>query len=237
MDRFTGRLLLPWLRFTLRPQDVAEQLGGAGPSLCYVIGRDSMLDGMLLQRACARAGLPRPGRRLLPPGASQRLRSLLPLSRKVGFWSARLDRRPSAEWKELLAEMRRDPALDVTLVPVAVYWGRAPQRERLSWFRLLLSEDWALASNLRRMLSVIFNGRNSVVEFGASVSLRALMGESGAPNPARRVMRQLNALLAASRTAYIGPDLSHRRTLLTEVLRSRQVRAMVRQEARDKKLP
>jgi glycerol-3-phosphate O-acyltransferase len=237
MDRFTGRLLLPWLRFTLRPQDVAEQLGGAGPSLCYVIGRDSMLDGMLLQRACARAGLPRPGRRLLPPGASQRLRSLLPLSRKVGFWSARLDRRPSAEWKELLAEMRRDPALDVTLVPVAVYWGRAPQRERLSWFRLLLSEDWALASNLRRMLSVIFNGRNTVVEFGAPVSLRALMGESGAPNPARRVMRQLNALLAASRTAYIGPDLSHRRTLLTEVLRSRQVRAMVRQEARDKKLP
>ena len=237
MDRFTGRLLLPWLRFTLRPQDVAEQLGNAGPSLCYVIGRDSMLDGMLLQRACARAGLPRPGRRLLPAGASQRLRSLLPLSRKVGFWSARLDRRPSAEWKELLAELRRDPALDVTLIPVAVYWGRAPQRERLSWFRLLLSEDWALASNLRRMLAVMFNGRNTVVEFGAPVSLRALLGDSAGPNPARRVMRQLNALLAASRTAYIGPDLSHRRTLLTEVLRSRQVRALVRQEARDKKLP
>jgi len=237
MDRFTGRLLLPWLRFTLRPQDVAEQLRNAGSSVCYVIGRDSMLDGMLLQRACARGGLPRPGKRLLPADRSQRQRSLLALSRKVGFWSARLDRRSPDGLKQLLAELRRDPAFDVTLVPVAVYWGRAPQREYVSWFRLLLSEDWALASNLRRMLSVLFNGRNTVVEFGAPVSMRSLLGDGTAPNPARRVVRHLNSLLAASRTAYVGPDLSHRRTLLTEVLRSRQVRALVRQEARDKKLP
>ncbi len=29
MDRFTGRFLLPWLRFTLRPRDVAEKIGEA----------------------------------------------------------------------------------------------------------------------------------------------------------------------------------------------------------------
>jgi glycerol-3-phosphate O-acyltransferase len=216
---------------------VTEQLGSAGSPICYVIGRDSMLDGMLLQRACALAGLPRPGKRLLPAGLPQRQRSLMALSRKVGFWRARLDRRIPDGLKDLLAELRRDPAFDVTLVPVAVYWGRAPQREYVSWFRLLLSEDWALASNLRRLLSVIFNGRNTVVEFGAPVSMRSLLGEGSAPNPARRVVRQLTSLLAASRTAYVGPDLSHRRTLLTEVLRSRQVRALVRQEARDKQLP
>ena len=237
MDRFTGRLLLPWLRFTLRPQDVAEQLKNPAAPLCYVLGRDSMLDGMLLQRACARAGLPRPGRRLLPADRPQRQRSLLALSRKVGLWSARLDRRPPPGLKDLLDELRRNPDFDVTLVPVAVYWGRAPQREHVSWFRLLLSEDWALASNLRRLLSVIFNGRNTVVEFGAPVSMRAVLAEGPAASPARRVMRHLNSLLAASRTAYVGPDLSHRRTLLTEVLRSRQVRTLVRQEAREKKLP
>ena len=43
--------------------------------------------------------------------------------------------------------------------------------------------------------------------------------------------------LAASRTAYVGPDLSHRRTLLTEVLRARAVRTLIAQEARDKKIP
>ena len=68
----------------------------------------------------------------------------------------------------------RIPSFDVTLVPVAVYWGRAPQRESQSWFRLLLSEDWALASRARRAMTVLFNGRNSVVQFGHGVPLREL---------------------------------------------------------------
>jgi len=42
-----------------------------------------------------------------------------------------------------------DPQIDVELIPVAVYWGRAPQRER-SWFRLLLVEDWALTTRARK---------------------------------------------------------------------------------------
>jgi glycerol-3-phosphate O-acyltransferase len=237
MDRFTGRFLLPWLRFTVRPQNVSEQLKAAGSRICYVMGRDSTLDGMLLQRACARAGLPRPGKRLLPADVPQRQRSLLALSRKVGFWSRRLDRRTPPGLRDLLAEARRDPAFDVMLVPVAVYWGRAPQREQVSWFRLLLSEDWALSSGFRRALAVLFNGRNTVVEFGAPVAMRSLLAEGAAANPARRIIRSMTAQLAASRAAYIGPDLSHRRTLLTEVLRARQVRNIVRQEARDKKLP
>jgi glycerol-3-phosphate O-acyltransferase len=238
MDRLTARLLLPWLRFSLRPQGVAEQLKSAGSPVCYVLERHSALDALVLQRACARAGLPRPGRRLLPPGAAGSERSLLALSTKVGFWNARLDRRPPQVLKALLVELRRDPTFDVTLVPVAVYWGRAPQREYLSWFRLLFSENWSLASNLRRALAVMFNGRNTLVEFGQGVSLRSLL-VAGTPDnqAARRIARHLTAQLAASRTAYIGPDLSHRRTLMAEVLRARAVRALVAQEAEEKKIP
>jgi glycerol-3-phosphate O-acyltransferase len=147
------------------------------------------------------------------------------------MWSERLDRRRPQELKDLLTGLSQAPAFDVTLVPVAVYWGRAPQRERLSWFRLLLSEDWALASKLRRGLSVVFNGRNTMVEFGAAVSMRSLLAPGGADNQAaRRVLRHCGTQLAASRTAYVGPDLSHRRTVMTEVLRSRQVRALVRRK-------
>src|SRR6478609_8970835 len=157
MDRLTGRFLLPWLRFSVRAADVSEQLKHVAAPVCYVMGRHSTLEEMILQRACARVGLPRPGKRLLGPGAARKLRSLFALSRRVGLWSERLDRRPPQELKDLLAGLSRAPSFDITLVPVAVYWGRAPQREHLSWFRLLLSEDWALASKLRRALSVVFN--------------------------------------------------------------------------------
>jgi glycerol-3-phosphate O-acyltransferase len=193
---------------------------------------------MLLQRACAQHGLPRPGRRLLPVGAPGKERSLLALSREVGFWKSRIDRRTPPVLKALLERLREDPSFNVTLVPVAVYWGRAPQRESLSWFRLLLSEDWALASRARRAMTVLFNGRNSVVQFGQGLSLRELSDTKlGDNQAARRISRQLLAQLADSRTAYVGPDLSHRRTLMTEVLRARAVRTLIAQEARDKNIP
>ncbi len=238
MDRFTGRFLLPWLRFNVRTRDAAEQLAGSDLPVCYVLARASSLDALVLQRACAKAGLPRPRKPILPGGHGPRVESLFALARKVGFWRSRLDRRPPDELHGLLDELRRDPAFDVLLVPAAVYWGRAPQREFLSWLRLLFSEDWALASNLRRAFAVLLNGRNTVVEFGAGVSLRSLV-TAGTPDhqAARRVARHLGGLLVASRTAYVGPDLSHRRTLMTEVLRARTVRALVAQEAADKKIP
>src|SRR6185312_8694668 len=52
----------------------------------------------------------------------------------------------------------------------------------------------------------------------------------------RRVARTLRTLYAKTRAARIGPDLSHRRTLVARVLRARAVRAAVAQEMREKKL-
>jgi glycerol-3-phosphate O-acyltransferase len=236
MDRFTGRLLLPWLRFTLRPQDIAAQLERSEAPVCYVLERDSTLDAMMLQRACAEAHLPRPGKRLLPGGASGG-RSLLPLARKVGVWRARLDRRTPVLLRDLLAQVQTEPTFDVTLVPVSVYWGRAPLRDSGSLLRWLFSEDWALAGRLRRALSVLFNGRNTLVEFGEGVSLRSVTRDQMDDGlHARRVTRLLTARLAASRAAYIGPDLSHRRTVMAQVLRMQAVRAAIAQEARDKQI-
>jgi glycerol-3-phosphate O-acyltransferase len=232
MDRFTGRFLLPWLRFTVRPRDAAEKIGEATAPVCYVMSRVRAPDALVVQRACANVGLPRPRKRLLPARMKSRQQSLLALSHKVGFWSARIDRRPPLALVALLEALRSDPGFDVLLVPVTVYWGRAPGREHVPWYWLPFSEDWALFGNVRRFFGVLFNGRNTVVEFGAGVSLRSLLGEQASDKlVARRVARQLIAQLNASRTAYVGPDLSHRRTLLTEVLRARAVRTLVAQEA------
>jgi glycerol-3-phosphate O-acyltransferase len=46
----------------------------------------------------------------------------------------------------------------------------------------------------------------------------------------RRVTRQLRTQFARLRTARLGPDLSHRRTIVAAVLRTRAVRAVVAQE-------
>ena len=82
-----------------------------------------------------------------------------------------------------------------------------------------------------------FNGRDTLVEFDAPLSLRELLGaELAATTRGRRVARSLHALYARRRAVRIGPDLSHRRTIVNAVLRTRAVRAAVTQELRAKHL-
>jgi glycerol-3-phosphate O-acyltransferase len=228
MARLLGRILRLWVRWTLHPADAATRLGGRAVPVCYVLERHRAADLAILQEVCRRERLPRPGRKLLPQRLRNR-RSCFALTDTVGFWRTRVDRRPPATLLELIEAVRADPALDVLLVPATVYWGRAPQRER-SFIRLLLSEDWVIGSRVRRLFTVLFNGRNTAVEVGDPISLHGLLENGGEPAPAaRRIARTLRAEFARQRAARIGPDLSHRRTLLAEVLRTRAVRAAVAQ--------
>jgi glycerol-3-phosphate O-acyltransferase len=227
-----GRLLALWVRATLRPEDAASRLNARSAQVCYVLEQGSRVDLAVLQEECVRARLPRPGRRLLAPQLKT-ARSSFALMRTVGFWRTRLDRRPPQLLRSLIEALRADETLDVSLVPAAVYWGRAPSKER-SLIRLLLSEDWVFASRLRRFFTVLFNGRNTTVQLGEPMSLRGFIeGEADIAVTARRVSRALRLQFLRLRTAHLGPDLSHHRTIVTEVLRTRAVRAAVAQAVRE----
>ena len=234
MNWLLHRVLALWVRYRVLPEDIAAGLQSRTAAVCYVLERRSLTDLAILQRACVRLNIPRPRKRLI--GESSDLRSFFYLSRPRGFWDERLDRRPPPQLEQMLAALDADPHLDIDLVPVAVYWGRAPQREG-SWIRLLLVENWALTSRARKFLQVLFNGRNTLVELEKPISLRSLLGdEIGMAVRGRRVARFLRNLYAQQRAARIGPDLSHRRTIVTRVLRTRAVRGAVAQEAREKAL-
>src|SRR6185437_7199957 len=228
------RILALWVRFTVRPPEAAQRLGQRDNPVCYVLERRSVTDLAVLQSACVHSRLPRPRKRLLP--AARDLRSFFYLAQSRGMWDGRIDPRPATALAELVELLGQRPELDIDLVPVAVYWGRAPQREA-SWFRLLLVEDWAFTSRMRKLFQVLFNGRNTLVEIDEAVSLRKLVGDTAAPNvQCRRVLRALRARFRRQRAARIGPDLSHRQTIVAEVMRKRAVRAAVAQEARERSI-
>ena len=252
MNWLLRRLLALWVRFRIRPDEAAARLHGRDNPLCYVLETRSVTDLAVLQTACVQHKLARPGKRLV--AESRDLRSFFYLSRPRGLWDERLDRRPPAQLKQMIDVLRAHPHVDIDLVPVAVYWGRAPQKEG-SWFRLLLVEDWAITSRARKFLQVLFNGRNTIIEFDQPLSLRSLLGDTdidsqaqaslpplersdggparGSESLGRRVARALRAHFAKTRAARIGPDLSHRRTIVARVLRARAVRAVVAQEMRE----
>jgi len=234
MNWLLRRVLALWVRFKVLPENAAAQLRGRPRPLCYVLEQRSATDLAVLQQACASLRIPRPGRPL--GGGTHELRSYFWLTQPRGLMGQRLDRRPPRQLAQMIAALRADPEADFELVPAAVYWGRAPQREA-SWLRLVLSEDFGVTSRARKFMQVLFNGRNTLLELDEPLSLRALLSEElGGALHGRRVARTLRALYARRRAARIGPDLSHRRTIVNQVLRTRAVRAAVTQEMRERRL-
>ena len=199
--------------------------------MCYVLERDSVADLAVLCNVSERLRICRiPEKRSASLPVEQR-RSYFDVGRRRRFWDATDSRRPPPHLLALIEALRGDAVRDVLLVPTAVYWGRAPQKEG-SWLRLLFAENWALTSRARKFVAVLINGRNVMVEFGEPISLRSLLDAAPATDQARRMTRVLRGILRRQRATRIGPDLSHRRTIVARVLRARAVRAVVASEAK-----
>ncbi|MEQ1580391.1 MAG: glycerol-3-phosphate 1-O-acyltransferase PlsB [Steroidobacteraceae bacterium] len=232
------KIITLWARPRVLPEDIKRTLKRSGTPVCYVLETRGVADMVVLQQACIAFDLPRTSAPVVAGEGQRRLadRSLVCLERRTGFLGNRVDRRVPAELRAFVDAINADPTLDVEFVPVNVFWGRAPAKER-SWFRLLFAESWDLVGRFRRLLAVVFNGRNLLVQFGEPVSLRASIGEgANAPRAVRRMARMLRNLLRNQRAATIGPDLSHRRTIVTQVLRTQAVRQAVAEVMRDKGL-
>jgi glycerol-3-phosphate O-acyltransferase len=241
-NSFLRTLLRPWVRLEVQPDSALARIGSAQAApVCYLLERASATDEAVVENLCLRHGLPRPSGRLIGRGISS-VHAAQPLLRTRGWWDARIDRRVPADLVRLVEAVQGDPSFDVRLVPIAVYWGRAPSKEG-SWLRLWLSENWVLGGALRKLLQVMINGRFTMLEVGEPISLRAELetGQAAArPSAAMiaaRISRRQRTEFRRRRTERIGPDLSHRRTLVTTVLRTRAVRAAMATEMRERQLP
>src|SRR6187551_60185 len=221
-----------WVRAAVQPAEAPPSLTAPAAPVCYVLERDSVADLAVLCNVTSRMNLPYPGIRSSSLPVEQR-RSYFDVGRRSRFWDATHPRRPPPYLLALIETLRADSVRDVLLVPTAVYWGRAPQKEG-SWLRLLFAENWALTSRARKFFAVLVNGRNVMVEMGEPISLRSLLDATPVNDQARRVARILRGVLRRQRAVRIGPDLSHRRTIVAQVLRARAVRAVIASDARDK---
>jgi glycerol-3-phosphate O-acyltransferase len=229
------RVVALWVRPTALPVNEAEHLRGRGRRVLYVLERRSLADLLALAIVCRQIGLPSPARHFAL-GAAQEPRPVISMQRRRGWLRERIDRRIPARLARLVAAALAARDLEVDLVPVSVFWGRAPAKER-SWLRLMFTEDWTLVGPFRRFLSTLVNGRRTLVRFGDPASLGEFVGAGAEARGAlRRIARAMRTEFRNARAAVIGPDLSHRRTVVAEVLRKRAVRAAAADESRDRAL-
>jgi glycerol-3-phosphate O-acyltransferase len=221
-----------WVRTTVLPEDLGElDIDGERP-VFYVLDTYALTSLLIVDQVCLKLGWPRPGE-TFRVGDGSLPRSYSASRRFGGFIIRRPKRRRHPEMlRQLLERADVDDLAQVQIVPVTVLIGRAPDKEE-SIFKILFSEDWGVAGRIRRFFSTIINGRATMVQFGKPVDVGEVLEETSDTSQALgRISRVLRVHFKRVRTAAIGPDRSHRRTLVERVVRSESVQQAVAAKAR-----
>ncbi len=204
--------------------------------VCYVIDSYSLSSLLILDKSCEELKLPRP---LWPMPAAQgfETRSYLALRRKKGLIIRRTTPRSHSETlKRMVDRVCDGDEPDIQLVPATILIGRAPDKET-GLAKIFFTESWEIGGRISRFISSLINGRSTIVQYSPPISLRELADEGlGAARSLRKVSRILRVHFRRVRSAAIGPDLSHRRTVVDQLLRSPSVRKAIEEQARKEKI-
>ncbi len=226
-----GKVFSIWARPAIQPDVPTELITSPDAQVCYVLETGGLADVLALEQAAAKRGMPSPTEGFEFCG-NREYRRFVVLRRMKGFWYRR-PRKMGSQRLQRLVEAARDGDEELLLIPVAIYWGRSPEKER-SLLKILFSENWDVIGRTRKFFATILHGRDTLLRFSHALPLRSIGAEGKEPEIAfRKVSRILRVHFRKRRVATVGPDLSHRRTLIRQVLRSPDVRRVILAESGD----
>ena len=226
-----GKVFSIWARPAIQPETPSEYITDTDAEVCYVLESGGLADVLALERACAMHGMPSPTEAIDFCGNRERRRFVV-LRRMQGFFFKRPRKTGSQRLKRLI-EAGKQGDRELLLIPVAIYWGRSPDKER-SLLKLVFSENWEAIGRIRKFFTTLFQGRNTLLRFSHALPLGSIDADEESPEIAyRKVSRILRVHFRKRRVATVGPDLSHKRTLINQVLRSPPVRRAILAEGGD----
>ncbi|MFE8072382.1 glycerol-3-phosphate 1-O-acyltransferase PlsB [Marinobacteraceae bacterium S3BR75-40.1] len=235
------KLLFLWVRTDVMGADRKELQLDPNKPVCYVLQYSSLSSRLVLEQTLLDNGLPSSQYPLGRDTQNNRglKRSYFFLYHRQGsLFNRRHSPVVTGRLRQLVDYGSEHLDTDVQVVPVSLFWGRAPDKER-SLLKILLSDSWSVTGPLRKFFTILFHGRNTFVQFSQPLSLRHFVDEfpSDEERATRKLARVLRVHFRRVRRAVIGPDLSHRRTLLHSLVRSPAVKDAIRETVRDKDIP
>ncbi|WP_297796013.1 glycerol-3-phosphate 1-O-acyltransferase PlsB [uncultured Marinobacter sp.] len=234
---FFRKILFLWVRTDVSGNS-REALGlDPDKPVCYVLQYSSMSSRLVLEQEVLRGDLP--GAEASLPVKNGPVHSFFFLYRRIGgLFQKRQTPVPTSEFKALVRYGLENPEKDVQIVPVSLFWGRSPDKEK-SLVKLLLSDTWSVAGRLQKLLIIMLHGRSTYVQFNQPLSLKQVIEEyrHSEERANRKLARILRTHFRRVRQAVLGPDLSHRRTLVEGLVRTQAVKEAIRETARQDDIP
>ena len=120
----------------------------------------------------------------------------------------------------------------IILIPVSFYWGMHPDKQK-SFFKIVFSQSWTVSGYFKKFFRVLLHGRSLVIKFNRPLTLSELKDkERTIDESSRLVSRYLRAIFRKTKKAAIGPDISHRRTLVRSLSRDKVVREEIKAQSK-----
>jgi glycerol-3-phosphate O-acyltransferase len=225
------------VRTKIQPNDLATLNIDPNKPICYVLRDRSLSDLLVLDQECKNVGLPRPTAGLSLK-QTQFIHAAFFLMQPRRAFSRKQP--PNAEPDKLVSlveDVLQEPGRDIQLVPVSIFWGRNPDKEK-SIFKLLFSDSWVVPGWFRKLFIILAQGRQTIVTFNEPVSIAGLIQQTEAktgaldqPRLVRKISRLLRVHFRRQRETVVGPDLSHRRTIVDSLLNQANIVRIIEQEA------
>jgi glycerol-3-phosphate O-acyltransferase len=230
---FLRKLLFLWVKTDVSGNNPAALGIDPEKPVCYVLQYVSLSSRLVLEQEVLNSELP--GAESSLPVKNGPNHSFFFL---YGRTSGRLRRRRTpvhtSDFRALVHHGLENPEQDVQIVPVSLFWGRSPDKEK-SLVKLVLSDSWSVAGRLQKLLIILVHGRSTYVQFNPPLSLQQVVSEyrHSEERANRKLARILRTHFRRVRQAVLGPDLSHRRTLVGGLVRTPAVKEAIRQTAVD----
>tara|TARA_B100001093_G_C26832661_1_gene1016856 strand:- start:10 stop:2475 length:2466 start_codon:yes stop_codon:yes gene_type:complete len=224
-----GKFFSLWVRPKVQPAIPSKLITDDNTSLCYVLETGGFADILALERVCRIHKMPSPMSSFIFGSFSEKNRIIV-INPLKNFWF-RGSRVGGTSKLKRLVENSQNCSDELLLIPVAIFWGRSPDKER-SLFKLMLSENWGFIGRTKKLLITLLHGRNTLVHFDDALLVHSTNVDDMNPSKAyRKVFRILRVHFQQRRTTTIGPDLSHRRTLIEQVIQTPAVLKIIDDES------
>lgn len=201
----------------------------------YVLQRRSTSSFVMLKHKAKQLNLPEP--KLIKSKQSEIENGSVFFLQSKSFFG--MGGKPVKKYQELfntlLKKQQDDSNQNHQLIPISIYWGRNPGKEN-SLLRLVFT-DTESANPLRKFLLFIFQGRNTFFRIAKPIDLRQVATAGiNADVQVTKLTRTLRVHFHRLRQAAMGPLITNRAQVITNILVSDNVKGAIDKEAKTKEV-
>ncbi len=216
---YIGRkILYLWLKTEIIPKKIEQLDINPDLPIIYVLETRSWTNLLVLEEQCNRLGIQAPLTHIAIPELNA-WHSVYTIAPREPF-KAWLQQQPkrSRMLRGIIENLHDYPQQEIQFIPVQIFWGR-PVATQKHWLQVLFSDSWGLAGRTRTFFRVLFHGRNTLIQYSEIISYRSAEASKRTDDQIIDTLQQtLSNRLKQIRSATLGPDISHKRTLVRDLI-------------------